>query len=74
MRMLFVLLVGLLAFHVSFSQADPDGLKENPSLQERFLYLKSKSQSYGAYKVVKESVLDGVWKIANDSIAARKHR
>ena len=72
MRMLFVLLVGLLAFHVSFSQADPDGLKENPSLQERFLYMKSKSQSYGAYKVVKESVLDGVWKIANDTIAAKE--
>lgn len=72
MRMLFVLLVGLLAFHVSFSQSDPDGLKENPSLQERFLYMKSKSQSYGAYKVVKESVMDGVWKIANDTIAAKE--
>ncbi len=72
MRMLFVLLIGLAAFHVSFSQADPDGLKENPSLQERFLYMKSKSQSYGAYKVVKESVLDGVWKIANDTIAAKE--
>ena len=72
MRMLFVLLVGLAAFHVSFSQADPDGLKENPSLQERFLYMKSKSQSYGAYKVVKESVMDGVWKIANDTIAAKE--
>ena len=72
MRMLFILLVGLAAFHVSFSQADPDGLKENPSLQERFLYMKSKSQSYGAYKVVKESVMDGVWKIANDTIAAKE--
>jgi hypothetical protein len=72
MRMLFVLFVALAAFHVSFAQTDPDGLKENPSLQERFLYMKSKSQSYGAYKVVKESVMDGVWKIANDTIAAKE--
>lgn len=71
MRMLFVLLVCLLAFHVSFTQTEPE-LQENPTLQERFLYLKSKSQSYGAYKVVKESVLDGVWKIANDTIAAKE--
>ena len=70
MRMLFVLLVCLLAFHVSFSQ-EPE-LKENPSLHERFLYMKSRSQSYGAYKVVKESVLDGVWKIAQDTIAAKE--
>ena len=71
MRMLFVLLVCLLAFHDSFSQAEPE-LKENPSLHERFLYMKSRSQSYGAYKVVKESVLDGVWKIAQDTIAAKE--
>ena len=72
MRMVLVLLVGLLAFHVSFSQSEPETLQENPTLQERFLFMKSKSQSYGAYKVVKESVLDGVWKIANDTIAAKE--
>ena len=71
MRMLFGLLVCMLAFHVSFSQAEAE-LQENPSLHERFLYMKSKSQSYGAYKVVKESVLDGVWKIAQDTIAAKE--
>jgi hypothetical protein len=70
--MVLVLLVGLLAFHVSFSQSEPETLQENPTLQERFLFMKSKSQSYGAYKVVKESVLDGVWKIANDTIAAKE--
>lgn len=72
MRMLFFLLVGLLAFHISFSQEESEGLKDNPSLQERFQYMKSKSSSYGAYKVVKESVLDGVWKIAQDTIAAKE--
>ena len=70
MRMLFALMVCLLAFQVSFAQETE--LQANPTLQERFLYLKSKSQSYGAYKVVKESTLDGVWKIANDTIAAKE--
>ena len=74
MRMLFVLLVCLLVYQVSFSQVEAEGetLQVNPSLRERFLFLKSKSQSYGAYKVVKESVLDGVWKIAQDTIAAKE--
>src|SRR6187402_2542049 len=71
MRVLFALLVWLVAFDVSFSQSEPT-LQENPSLHERFLFMKSKSQSYGAYKVVKESVLDGVWKIAQDTIAAKE--
>ena len=74
MRMLLVLLVCMSAIQVSFAQeADaPDGLPENPTLKERFLYIKSKSQSYGAYKVVKETTLDGVWKIAQDTIAAKE--
>jgi hypothetical protein len=62
------------AIQVFFAQeADgPEGLPENPTLKERFLYIKSKSQSYGAYKVVKETTLDGVWKIAQDTIAAKE--
>ena len=72
MRMLFVLLVWLMAFQVSYSQSQPETLQENPSLHERFLFMKSKSSSYGAYKVVKETVLDGVWKIAQDTIAAKE--
>jgi uncharacterized protein YoxC len=34
--------------------------------------MKSKSQTYGEYKVIKENVLDGVWKILQDSIASNK--
>jgi hypothetical protein len=71
MRMLLVLLVWMSAMQVSFAQ-EIEGLPENPSLKERFLYIKSKSQSYGAYKVVKETTLDGVWKIAQDTIAAKE--
>jgi len=42
------------------------------TLQERFLIMKMKSQSYNDYKVVKESVLDGVWKITRDSLSAKR--
>lgn len=42
------------------------------TLHERFLIMKTKSQSYNDYKVIKESVLDGVWKITRDSISVRK--
>jgi hypothetical protein len=42
------------------------------TLHERFLIMKTKSQTYNDYKVIKETVLDGVWKITRDSIAARK--
>jgi hypothetical protein len=71
MRMLLVLLIGMSTMQVSFGQ-EIEGLPENPTLKERFLYIKSKSQSYGAYKVVKETTLDGVWKIAQDTIAAKE--
>jgi F0F1-type ATP synthase membrane subunit b/b' len=33
--------------------------------------MKAKSQSFKEYKVVKESVMDGVWKITRDSLAAK---
>ncbi len=40
----------------------------NPSLQERFVMMKNTSQTFQDYKVIKEVVLDGVWKIVQDSI------
>lgn len=55
-----------------FSQQKPsEALQGDHTLRERFLLMKSKSQTYGAYKVIKESVIDGVWKIHQDSIAAK---
>ncbi|MEJ1238496.1 hypothetical protein WBG78_10215 [Chryseolinea sp. T2] len=71
-RSFFVLLL-LVSSTASFSQAPADAAASEPhTLGERFLYMKSKSQSYGAYKVIKESTLDGVWKIAQDSLEAKK--
>lgn len=44
---------------------------DTQTLRERYLLLKSKSQTYQDYKVIRESVLDGVWKIFQDSLEAK---
>lgn len=70
-RSLFVLLL-LVSYTASFSQKPSDALSGDHPLGERYLIMKTKSQSYGAYKVIKESTLDGVWKISLDSLEAKK--
>jgi hypothetical protein len=45
--------------------------KNDQTLRERFLLMKSKSQTYQDYKVIKEYVLDGVIKIVQDSLLAK---
>jgi uncharacterized phage infection (PIP) family protein YhgE len=42
------------------------------TLDQRFALMKSRAQSYNDFKVVKELVLDGVWKITKDSITKIK--
>jgi hypothetical protein len=72
MKGLFFLLIGLMVSTVGFSQKSSEALQgEQHTLRERFFIMKSKSQSYGDYKVIKESVLDGVWKITQDTIAGK---
>jgi hypothetical protein len=72
MKGLFFLLIGLMVSTVGFSQASTEALQgEEHTLRERYFIMKSKSQSYGNYKVIKESVLDGVWKIMQDTIAGK---
>ncbi|HTF21352.1 MAG TPA: hypothetical protein VK658_24915, partial [Chryseolinea sp.] len=70
-RSFFVLLL-LVSYTASFSQKPTDAVTEPHTLGERYIIMKSKSQSYGAYKVIKESTLDGVWKISQDSLDAKK--
>jgi hypothetical protein len=72
MKVLFFLLICLMVSEACFSQKATEALQGDHSLRERYLLMKSKSQTYGEYKVIKESVLDGVWKIHQDSIAAKK--
>jgi hypothetical protein len=71
MKALFTLLVCLIVSESCFAQKPSEVLQGTHSLRERYLLMKSKSQSYGEYKVIKETTLDGVWRIMQDSIAAK---
>jgi len=62
-----------------FTYAQPPATAVTPpvetaklTLDQRFQLMKSKGQSYNDYKVIKELVLDGVWKITKDSIGKIK--
>jgi F0F1-type ATP synthase membrane subunit b/b' len=68
----YFFIVFLLAAQISFAQQGGEALQGNYPLNERFQILKSKSQTYNDYKVIKETVLDGFWKIIKDSIAAKQ--
>jgi hypothetical protein len=72
MKGLFLTLFCLTILADCFSQKASDALQGEYSLRDRYFLMKSKSQTYGEYKVIKENVLDGVWKILQDSIASNK--
>ncbi|HOX83752.1 MAG TPA: hypothetical protein PLJ60_08895 [Chryseolinea sp.] len=73
MKNVLVLLICLLASPCLFAQNTNDDVVEIPStLKERYIYMKSKAQTFKDYKVIKESVLDGVWKISQDSLRAKQ--
>lgn len=68
------LLVCGFMYSVSFGQAptpSTEALQGPYSLKDRYIIMKDKSQTYQNYKVIKESVLDGVWKIVTDSLRAK---
>lgn len=56
----------------AFSQQEGDALEGKFPLNERYQLLKTKSQNYKEYKVIRENVLDGFWKIVRDSVAAKE--
>jgi uncharacterized protein YoxC len=72
MKKTIALCLCLLSGYLTFGQATVDPLQENYSLKDRFAIMKAKSQTYQNYKVIKESVLDGVWKIIQDSLNAKQ--
>jgi hypothetical protein len=73
MKNLLVSIFCLLAGHVLMAQASAEAVNEKDILlRERFSIMKAKSQTYGEYKVIREYVLDGVWKITQDSIRKGK--
>ena len=72
MKWLLLTLFFLTALGEGFSQKASDALQGNYSLRDRYYLMKSSSQTYGDYKVIKQNVLDGVWKILQDSVASSK--
>ncbi|SKC85861.1 F0F1 ATP synthase subunit B [Ohtaekwangia koreensis] len=76
MKNFVALWVCMLTFQFLFAQQPAEETPiqtqpENYTLRERYSIMKAKSQSFKEYKVVKESVMDGVWKITRDSLAAK---
>jgi hypothetical protein len=68
-----LLLICVLSVTGVFAQTAADALKnDSQTLRERYLLIKTKSQSYQDYKVIKETVLDGVWRIIQDSVTAKQ--
>lgn len=56
----------------AFSQREAEALQGNHGLPERYLILKGNAQAYKDYRVIKESVLDGFWRIVKDTLASRE--
>ncbi|HOO10387.1 MAG TPA: hypothetical protein PKW06_10655 [Cyclobacteriaceae bacterium] len=42
--------------------------KDAKTLNERYAVMKDKSETFNEYKVIKEYILDGMWKLTTDSI------
>ncbi len=73
MKRTTILLICVLAVVGVSAQTAVDALeKDNQTLRERYLVMKNKSQNYQEYKVVKEYILDGMWKIVEDSLDAKQ--
>lgn len=72
MKSLCYLLVWLAPLSV-FAQPAAKALeRDSQNLPERYTILKSNSQTYEDYKVIKEFILDGFWKLTMDSLRERK--
>jgi len=65
-----MMMVCLSLFSVTMVMAQSrEALEGDHNLKERYEIMKDKAESYTDYKVIKNSILDGVWKISMDSIA-----
>jgi len=68
-----LLLICVLSFAGAVAQSATDALnKDDQTLRERYLLMKTKSQNYQDYKVIKENLLDSWWKIVVDSVQAKQ--
>lgn len=74
MRYLFVLFC-LWNVTTVLAQTVGDAITDKKyTVRERFGIIKEKSQTFKEYKVIKETVLDGFWRILQDSMAAQRSK
>lgn len=69
-----VILVGCMSIfflNTQAQQATPLD-KDGSTLQERYRLMKEKSETYSEYKVVRQYVLDGLWRMTMDSLRAER--
>jgi hypothetical protein len=68
-----ICLILLILPQLSFAQLAAKALEGNElGLNERYQLMKTNSQTYEDYKVIKEFVLDGFWKIALDTLTLKE--
>ncbi|MCZ4408815.1 hypothetical protein O3Q51_08350 [Cryomorphaceae bacterium 1068] len=65
-RLIFIAVLATLPF-AGFAQADEESEKPN-TLENQFIDLKKKSNSYQQYKVVDKMMLDGFWSAVEDTL------
>lgn len=71
-KYIFLIPALFLMVHVVNAQQGDEALTGDYPLNERYQLLKSKTQNYKDYKVIRENVLDAFWKIVRDSVAAKE--
>ena len=67
MKSLFVITIICALSGPIFAQSRA-ALEGDHNLQDRYLLMKDKAETFNDYKVIKNSILDGVWQITMDSL------
>ena len=73
MKKVVLILCGWALIVAGMAQTSVVALENKPHiLQERYYLMKTSSETFQDYKVIKEYILDGVWKITIDSLTKRE--
>lgn len=72
MKILVSIICCMVISAMAFAQPAAEQVLENDAktLNQRYSLMKEKSQTFNDYKVIKEYILDGMWKMTTDSIKA----
>jgi hypothetical protein len=75
MKKIAFVMLACTQFIACYSQPAAAALEDkNKTLQERYVLMKTKSETYQDYKVIKENIMDAVWKISSDSLIKRERQ